>query len=101
MSAAPHRGVGWEKLVGSLSPVNHKGLHLELKKGCVNRDGIVYCAAYGLRMYNIHHKWRPGMSDVSVLSGITGLSFDSNFLSPALVLLPAAVALSVLSLFSC
>ncbi len=35
---------------------------------------------------------RPGMSDVSPLSGISGLSFDSTFLSPllffCLVLLP-------------
>ena len=35
------------------------------------------------------------MSDVSPLSGISGLSFDSTLLSP-LVLLPTLVALSVL-----
>ena len=27
---------------------------------------------------------RPGMSDVTLLSGISGLSFDSPFLSPVL-----------------
>ena len=26
-------------------------------------------------------EWRPGMSDVTLLSGISGLSFDSHFLS--------------------
>ena len=41
---------------------------------------------------------RPGISDVSHLSGISGLSFDSTFLS-ALVL-PSPVAPSVFS-FSC
>ena len=39
-----------------------------------------------------HPKGRPGMSDVSPLSGISGLSFDSTLLSPllffCLVLLP-------------
>ena len=39
---------------------------------------------------------RPGMFDVSPLSGISGLSFDSTLLSP-LVLLPSPVTLSVLS----
>ena len=38
------------------------------------------------------------MSDVSPLSGISGLSFDSTLLSP-LVLLPIPVTLSVLSFF--
>ena len=42
---------------------------------------------------------RPGMSDVSLLSGISGLSFDSPFLSPLLFFLPSPLALSVLSFF--
>ena len=37
------------------------------------------------------------MSDISLLSGISGLSFDSTLLSP--FLLPAPIALSVLSSF--
>ena len=32
---------------------------------------------------------RPGVSDVSLLSGISGLSFDSPFLSPLLFFLPS------------
>ena len=36
------------------------------------------------------------MSDVSLLSGISGLSFDSPFLSPLLFFLPSHLALSVL-----
>ena len=40
------------------------------------------------------------MSDVSPLSGISGLSFDSILLSP-LVLLPSPVTLSVLSFSAC
>ena len=40
---------------------------------------------------------RPGMSDVSLLSGISGLSLDSSLLS--LVLLPTPIALSILSFF--
>ena len=39
------------------------------------------------------------MSDVTLLSGISGLSFDSPFLSPLLFLLPSPLALSVLSFF--
>ena len=42
---------------------------------------------------------RPGMSDVSYLSGISGLSFDSNLLSPFLFFLPSPVTLSVSSFF--
>ena len=41
------------------------------------------------------------MSDVSPLSGISGLSFDSTLLSPLLVLLPSPVTLSVLSFSAC
>ena len=56
---------------------------------------------YGLFM-NIFPKGRPGMSDVSLLSGISGLSFDSPFLSPlslslSLVLFPCPVLLLFLS----
>ena len=40
------------------------------------------------------------MSDVSLLSGISELSFDSLFLSPLLFFLPSPLALSVLSFFS-
>ena len=41
-----------------------------------------------------------GMSDVTLLSGISGLSFDSPFLSPLLFFfLPSLLALSVLSFF--
>ena len=36
------------------------------------------------------------MSDVPLLSGISGLSFDSPFLSPLLFFLPSPLALSVL-----
>ena len=32
---------------------------------------------------------RPGMSDVTLMSGISGLSFDSPFLSPLLFFLPS------------
>ena len=50
---------------------------------------------------------RPGMSYVPLLSGISGLSFDSPFLSPLFFLslfffffsLPSPLALSVLSFF--
>ena len=38
---------------------------------------------------------RPGMSDVNLLSGISGLSFDSPFLSPLLFFLPSPLVLSV------
>ena len=44
---------------------------------------------------------RPGMSDVSLLSGISGLSFDSTLLISSLVLLPSPVTLSVLSSSAC
>ena len=40
-----------------------------------------------------------GMSDVNLLSGISGLPFDSPFLSPLLFFLPSSLALSVLSFF--
>ena len=39
------------------------------------------------------------MSDVTLLSGISGLSFDSPFLSLLLFFLPSPLALSVLSFF--
>ena len=35
------------------------------------------------------------MSDVLFLSGISGLSFDSSFLSPLLFFLPSPLVLSV------
>ena len=43
---------------------------------------------------------RPRMSDVSPLSGISGLSFDATLLSP-LVLLRSPVDLSVISFSAC
>ena len=43
---------------------------------------------------------RPGISDVSPLSGISGLSFDATLLSP-LVLLRSPVDLSVISFSAC
>ena len=48
-------------------------------------------------IWPIYPEGRPGMSDISLLSGISGLSFDSSFLS--LVFLPRPLALSVLSFF--
>ena len=42
---------------------------------------------------------RLGMSNVILLSGISGLSFDSPFPSPLLSFLPSPLALSVLSFF--
>ena len=39
------------------------------------------------------------MFGVLLLSGISGLSFDSPFLSPLLFFLPSPLALSVLSFF--
>ena len=47
-------------------------------------------------IWPIYPEGRPGMSDISLLSGISGLS-DSPFLS--LVFLPSPLALSVLSFF--
>ena len=44
---------------------------------------------------------RPGMSDVSPLSGISGLSFWFHFAISSLVLLPTPVTLSVLSFSAC
>ena len=41
------------------------------------------------------------MSDVSPLSGISGLSFDSALLSPLLFFLPSPVTLSLLSFSAC
>jgi len=40
---------------------------------------------------------RPGMSDVSLLSGISGLSFDSSFLSPHLLVFFCQVLMLFLS----
>ena len=40
-------------------------------------------------------KGRPGMYIVIALSGISGLSFDSSFLSPLLFFLPSPLTLSV------
>ena len=39
------------------------------------------------------------MSNVPLLFGISGLSFDSPFVSPLLFFLPSPLALSVLSFF--
>ena len=52
-----------------------------------------------LRATAVTPEGRPGMSDVSLLSGISGLSFDSSFLSPLMFFLPSPLALSVLSFF--
>ena len=65
----------------------------------------VYSVTYIWRVYGVTYLWhvypegRPGMSDVPLLSGISGLSFDSSFLSPLLFFLPYPLALSVLSFF--
>ena len=48
-------------------------------------------------IWPIYPEGRPGMSDISLLSGILGLSFDSSCLS--FVFLPSPLALSVLSFF--
>ena len=42
---------------------------------------------------------RPGMSDVTLLSGISGLSFDSLFCLLSCFFLPSPLSLSVLSFF--
>ena len=42
---------------------------------------------------------RPGMSDVTLLSGISRLLFDCPYLSPLLIFLPSPLALAVLSFF--
>ena len=44
---------------------------------------------------------RSGMSDISLLSGISGLSFDSTLLSPLLFFPPSPVTLSILSFSAC
>ena len=36
------------------------------------------------RLFDFDFEGRPGMSDVTLLSGISGLSFESPFLSPLL-----------------
>ena len=46
---------------------------------------------------SIFPRGRPGMSDVALLSEISGLSFDSLFQSP-LIFQPNPLALSVVSL---
>ena len=68
---------------------------------------IVYVVAPLNNFFNVFCLFAPkgklGMSDVSILSGISGLSFDSPFLSPLLFsfsFLPSPLALSVLSFFS-
>ena len=57
----------------------------------------ILCVAFAFRVHLRNFsitppEGRPGMSDVSPLSGISGLSFDSTLLSPllffCLVLLP-------------
>ena len=44
---------------------------------------------------SVHLERRLGMSDVPLLSGISGLSFDSPFLSSLLFFLPSSFALFV------
>ena len=48
---------------------------------------------------NKKREGRPGMSDVSPLSEISGMSFASTLLSPLLFFLPSPVTLSVWSFF--
>ena len=49
-----------------------------------------------LQLLPVNPKGRLGMSDVTLLSGISGLSFDSPFLSPLLFFVLSPLALSVL-----
>ena len=70
--------------------IEYKLLLLAFKS--VNNEGLS-CLSNLLKFYiPSPPKGRPGMSDVSPLSGISGLSFDSTLLSPllffCLVLLP-------------
>ena len=58
---------------------------------------IVFICGGGATHTYYTPKGRPGMSDLSFLSGISGLSFDSPFLSPVLLFLLCPLALSVLS----
>ena len=64
----------------------------------VHRSASV-CASVSVSVCVCSPKGRPWMSDVSLLSGISGLSFGSPFLSPLLFFLPSLLALSVLSFF--
>ena len=63
----------------------------------VSSNGTDFCGMIKLLLN--FPEGRPGMSDVPLLSGISGLSFDSSFLSPLLFFLPYPLALSVLSFF--
>ena len=71
---------------------------------------ILLCCACGVWLIQHDHilflkfqvyspEGRLGMSDVSLLSGISRLTFDSPFLSPLLFFLPSPFARSVLSFF--
>ena len=61
---------------------------------------VVKVLQMALNFINQPPEGRPGMSDVSPLCGISGLSFDSTLLSP-LVLLPSPVTLSILPFSAC
>ena len=84
----------------------------ELSQGSVS-DAVIVLSVFSVCLYSVLFfslvfgcktpsylpEGRPGMSDVTLLSGISGLSFDSPFLSPLLFFLPSPFALSVLSFF--
>ena len=72
--------------------------HLSL---CPPQNDILFIS-FAYFVFLITHEGRPGVADVYLLSGLSGLAFDSSIFS--LVLQPNPVALSVWSsfyLFSC
>ena len=62
------------------------------------RKSDKHIISYQNRLLEANPKGRLGMANVSLLSGISGVSFDSPFISLSFFL-PSPLALSVLSLF--
>ena len=83
------KGKGWVLLAHSARLAQESNVQI------VKAGDLSFTCAFSLSS----PEERLGISDVSLLSGISGLSFDSLFLSPLLFFLPSPLVLSVLSFF--
>ena len=96
------RSPWWEPKCCQRIPLSETrvGQSIALHAALADRTSTCLVSAFPIHSNFIWPEGRPGSSDVSPLSGISGMSFDSVFLS-ALLLFCLALFLNLSTLFFC